>query len=331
MATGATDLRKRWLTPDGQRLAGDVLARMISGRSLKALALGEVEGRVDLRGLAVPPPQRRGQFNWRGLHLERLSQLSEVKNVTWRSLDLSGSALEGLRLFDMRIVDCSFDEAKCRDWRMWRSDVTDCSFIGADLRHASLGAWSEGRGNNYHRVNFSQADFRESASQAAAYVDCDFSNARLEDLNFRSSSFVRCKFAGVLHKVIFDGRQLGTGKPDLNTMEDVDFSGAILELVDFRGLDLYGVTFPVDPGLWVIDNYPCVLEKSIAYLVGHKGEMEGWVRRIFEERRRSLQVGPKVKRGFLNRNDYVVLGGETMAALVESVINEARQACRSEE
>jgi uncharacterized protein YjbI with pentapeptide repeats len=331
MATGATDLRKRWLTSEGQRLAGDVLARLISGRSLKDLGLGEVEGRVDLRGLPLLAPQRRSQFNWRGLRFERSSQPSEVKNATWRSLDLSNSALEGLRLFDMRIVDCKFFEASCLDWRLWRSDVTDCSFINADLRHASLGAWSEGRGNNYNNVNFSRADFRESASQAASYVDCDFSHANLRGLNFRSSSFVRCTFAGVLHKVVFDGRQLSTGKPNLNSMEDVDFSRAKLELVEFRGLDLYRVTFPADPGLWVIDDYPCVLEKSIEYLAGRKGKMEEWVRRIFEERRRSLQVGPGAKRGYLNRNDYVILGGEEMAALVESVITEARQACRSGE
>jgi fluoroquinolone resistance protein len=330
MATGA-DLRKRWLTPERQRLVSEVFARLLSGRSLTSLGLGEIEGRVDLRGLAGPSPQRQSQFKWRQLRLEQLNELSEVENVTWRSLDLSSSILEGLRLFDMQMVDCKFDEARCLDWRLWRSDVTDCSFIGADLRHASLGAWSEGRGNNYSRVNFSQADFRESVSQAATYVDCDFSNAYLKDLNFRSSSFTRCKFAGVLHKVIFDGRKLSTGKPDLNQMEDVDFSDAILELVEFRGLNLYTVTFPADPGLWIIDDYMCVLEKSVAYLAGRKGEIEEWVRRILEERRRSLQVGPEVKRGFLNRNDYVILGGETMATLVESVIYEARQACMSEE
>jgi len=113
-------------------------------------------------------------------------------------------------------------------------------------------------------------------------------------------------------------------------MEDVDFSDAILELVEFRGLNLYGVTFSADPELWIIDDYPCILEKSISSLAGCKGELEEWVRRIFEERYRPLQVCPEVKRGFFNRRDYVILGGEPMAVLIERVIHNARQACMAE-
>ncbi|BCJ56876.1 hypothetical protein Jiend_02980 [Micromonospora endophytica] len=47
----------RWRGEDGRELAGHVLARLTTGRSLDDLQLGSHEGRVDLRGFTLEPPK----------------------------------------------------------------------------------------------------------------------------------------------------------------------------------------------------------------------------------------------------------------------------------
>lgn len=56
------DLATRWRTPDGERLAEEVFSRLLGGKRLDDLGLGECDGRVDLRGIATPPPERLKSF-----------------------------------------------------------------------------------------------------------------------------------------------------------------------------------------------------------------------------------------------------------------------------
>lgn len=51
------ELRRRWDTPEGVVLAGEVLGRLKAGQPLAGLGLGEVGGRVDLRGFPAPHPR----------------------------------------------------------------------------------------------------------------------------------------------------------------------------------------------------------------------------------------------------------------------------------
>lgn len=43
----------RWRSAEGEAVAGEVVARLVRGRPLDGLGLGEHEGRTDLRGLLV--------------------------------------------------------------------------------------------------------------------------------------------------------------------------------------------------------------------------------------------------------------------------------------
>jgi hypothetical protein len=54
--------------------------------------------------------------------------------------------------------------------------------------------------------------------------------------------------------VLFYRDGLGDPSPR-NEMRGVDFSGAKLRVVEFRGLDLDDVRFPSDPDLNVIESY----------------------------------------------------------------------------
>ena len=74
-------------------------------------------------------------------------------------------------------------------------------------------------------------------------------------MDFQSSSFIRCRFAGVLGEVIFWDRGFETGKPDPNPMEDVDFRDATLLWVEFRRLNLDRVWLPDGPDHLLLKPY----------------------------------------------------------------------------
>jgi uncharacterized protein YjbI with pentapeptide repeats len=246
-------LTARWRTPEGEELAAEVASRLLAGRPLDGLALDEHEGRLDLRGLTVAPAG---------------AEPLTVRSARFQRLDLSGARLEQLRLFGCGIDDCRFEAASCREWRLWACDVTASSFAGANLRSSMLGGWDGGRGNVFRGVSFTRADLRGLVCPTATFIDCDLSDATLVKVDFQSSGFIRCRFAGELREVIFWDHGFQTGKPDPNPMEDVDFSEAELPFVEFRRLDLDLVRLPRDDRHVVVEHYRCVLRRAAAALAG---------------------------------------------------------------
>ena len=141
-------LSARWRTEAGEALSAEVVARLLAGKSLSGLDLGQHDGRTDLRGLLVPQPHRLRRYEREGWFLEELSDRVHFKKAELVSLDLSGALLDNLRFWDCNIDNCRFDRARCQHFGLLRTEVVDCSFVGADLRQAALGAWSDG-GNVY--------------------------------------------------------------------------------------------------------------------------------------------------------------------------------------
>lgn len=197
------DLASRWETPDGEQRAEEIFARLLSGSRLDDLKLSEYNGRLDLRGITAPLPERLKTFEKRGWVVAQLSGLLTFEGVKLTDLDFSGARLESFRFFNSMVNNCRFDSVQCRDWRLWAVDVTDTSFVGADLRNAVLGARHEGRGNLYRRVNFSGANLRSIICPAATFEDSDFGDAQITKVDFQSTGFIRCRFAGLLREVMF--------------------------------------------------------------------------------------------------------------------------------
>lgn len=230
-------LNARWKTDSGQALAEDVIARLIAARPLNGLGLSEHDGRIDLRSLPIPAPRRLQRFEAAGWFVERLGDLVVLRGAHLQRLDFSGAQLQSLRIHDSVIKDCRFDRANCRDWRLWGTEVSDSSFANASLRESAVGTWDRERRNVWRRVNFSGSDFRVGVSQEAVYEDCDFLDAQLENVEFGQCAFARCRFAGELKQVVFDGRNLND-RPAPPQMEAVDFSDAFFRHVEFMGFDL---------------------------------------------------------------------------------------------
>jgi uncharacterized protein YjbI with pentapeptide repeats len=317
-------LTARWQTDDGRVLAEEVVARLLAGRPLKDLRLGEHNGRVDLRGLPMPQPRLLRRFERDGWFIEELGDRLLFKGVRLAGLDLSGSLLDSIRFWDCGIEDCLFERARCQHWGLLRTEVVNCSFAGADLRQAAVGAWSDG-GNVYRGVSFVRADLRVGSCPAATFIDCDFSQARLEKVDFQSTSFVRCRFAGDLVEVMFYDHGFKTGKPDPNPMEDVDFSGAVLHDVEFRGLNLDRVTFPVSTEHLVVRGYRCVIERALAELAEDQTREARLLKVTLEHHRR--WAGPDQQVGVFSLLDLEHSGGPQLAERAADLLRLCEAAC----
>jgi uncharacterized protein YjbI with pentapeptide repeats len=310
----------RWRTAQGQELAQDVLARLIAGRDLGDLELGEHQSRIDLRGLPAPIPRRLKRYELKGWFVEELGDLVTLRGARLQRLDLSGGQLQSFRFFHCTIEDCVFDRANCQDWRMWAVDVTHTSFRGTDLRGAALGPWHEGRGNIFREVDFSRSNLKQIACSAATFIDCDLSHAKIARVDFGSTSFIRCKFAGELRDVTFYDHGWRTGKPNPNPMEDVDFSEAILRYVEFRRLNLDRVKFPTGADHFLVHHYRCVLERALEEL------KKGIPGRAYVETELKW-AGSRQEIGVYNRRDLVEVFGDEGAELFERLLIRVESEC----
>lgn len=320
----------RWRSEAGAALADEAIARLVAGRSLDGLGLDKYDGRVDLRFLPAPVPRRLERFEALGWFVEVLGDLITFRGVELDHLDLSGAQLQHLRFFDTNITDCRFDAAVCRDWRMWNTSVTACSFVKADLRDAAVGTWRKGRRwrkgqrNEWRNVDFTGADFRVAVSQGALYEDRDFGTATLAKVRFEQCALVRCRFAGALKDVFFDEREL-PGRASPHQMQDVDFAEARFDQVDFLGCKLDRVTIPADPDVTLIRRYRCVVEHSLALIEGDDSRAARMLRGEFKNTLRMMK-SPE-EDNLLNTRDYLA-AGEAVALLANDVFTEAQAACR---
>ncbi len=321
-------LVERWRTPTGTSLAEDVFAHLLTGRPVDGLDVQEHEGRVDLRGLPAPPPRRLQRFEAAGFFVEQLGDLLEFRRVALQGLDLRGAQLQSLRFFDSTISDCRFDNARCSDWRLWHCDVADTSFAGADLREGALGTWHEGQRDTWRRIDFSKADLRGTSPSQGLFEDCDFSAANLTGVQFKQCALIRCRFAGELRDVLFDGRDLSRS-PGPPPMRGVDFSGASLRDVEFRGFDLEDVELPVSPGVFLVRRFRCVAEQGLTELQSDNSVTARKLKAILQNGIRG--PGKPTDADVFNRADYVASGGEGLAELAEGLFRKLERGCLDEE
>jgi hypothetical protein len=131
-------------------------------------------------------------------------------------------------------------------------------------------------------------------------------------------------FAGTLNEVIFDGRVYEGDEGDEqqpNYCIDVDMSGTVLHLTEFLGFNLAAVKLPDEPGLRVIENYPCVLE-AVSEILGSRDD------ELSELLRAGLGLGLAVSGldrglplGLFNRSNYAALGGEELALRADEILS----------
>jgi uncharacterized protein YjbI with pentapeptide repeats len=267
-----------------------------------------VEGRLDFRGTVLPAPEAVAIGQTSIGELRRLDGSIEIRGGRWRDVDFSLSNLPSLRLFDMQVVNCLFDNCDLPDLRMWGTKFSGVSFREACLKGASLGAVHQARRMVYDGVDFSRADLRGAHSQAAEFNDCLFHEARLDKVDFGGSNFVDCRFTGELREVLFYRRPFGMADGPENQMKRVDFSQARLRWCAFRGLDLDEVLLPQDDEHIVLRDYPLVLS---ALLERYENRSEpGWKRFCAVLADCQKWLGPSQTVGVINKADLLEMVGD---------------------
>ena len=82
MEVNVKQLKARWQTPEGQDLQVRVLHALRKGRKLEGMdGVGLVNGRFDLRGLAVPRPEVTGSSAFKNYELSFLSGRIEFRRI----------------------------------------------------------------------------------------------------------------------------------------------------------------------------------------------------------------------------------------------------------
>jgi len=299
--------------------------RLKKGRSLDDLQLGKLADRFDLTELPGSPTRGSARGAVGGLLVEQVHGLVEIRRRTLSRIDFTRAKLNGWRLRDCEILDCKFDRGHCSEWILWNSTVRECTFSGTDLRGGMLGTYPEGGRVKWQRVSFVDADMRSASAYGAIFEDCDFSNARLDEVNFHQCDFVRCRFAGNMEEVFFDGRRL----PDravAHEMDSVDFQNAHFVSVDFRGYSLQNTMLPRDPDVFPIRHFPCVARRVIEVLTHEKSESARLVRGMLENALPWTESRPDSVWVF-NRRDWREWGGREAELLAERCMKTAEAEC----
>ncbi|MFE1198212.1 pentapeptide repeat-containing protein [Streptomyces olivaceoviridis] len=236
-------------------LSVEVLEALQRGTDLHGLSPLSIAGRLDLRSIRLGG-EESGQAA--GIDVLPGAILSDV--------DFSGAEAPGLRLVRARAVNCVFEKANLDGLEARATDFVGCSFAGASLRGAQLSLPLDDRYSSYEDVDFSRVTLSGASCVDASFKRCVFSRLKMGAMSFRGANFVDCSFSGVLRKVVFSGDSLTGRELPGRVMQNVDFSNAVLRDVEFRGIDLDGVSLPEGDPHILVKHYQCVLGKILGRL-----------------------------------------------------------------
>ncbi len=283
--------------------------RLTSGGTLDDLGVPAMDGRLDLRGLCSGRPKGARPKDTLVPGIEVKADLTTVRGVTWRRLDLSNAMLQGIRFYDCVIEECRFDRADCSDWRMWGTKIVDCTFRDADLRGSALGGVGAGdRRNSFLRVDFGGADLRKTAHFVASMTDCVFDDARLKGVDFQGTVLSGCRFRCDLEEVQFWNRAFRGGAFPENSMSGVDLRGASLKHTEFHWLNMDSVRWPDDGDHFVVHDFKGSLQKVITALDGRGDAPSRRLVAILSMK--AKWAGPRQMVGVVSRRELLEAGGE---------------------
>ncbi len=252
-----------------------MLHALRKGRKLEGMdGVGLVNGRFDLRGLAVPRPEVTGSSAFKNYELSFLSGRIEFRRIILDNADLSYSDFTDVIWKNCNLSNVDFRSARLRGVGFWSCSLTNISFDGSDLRDAVLDGANGSSPSSFVDVNFCKVNLESTGGGLPLFRNCDFSNANLRKVDFDGARFENCKFAGLLYDVAFRPHasiyvasalpwQRLDPKKFTNRMEFVDFSQADLRYVGFNGVDLSSCTFPCDENHLVIRSQRQVFLRAV--------------------------------------------------------------------
>jgi uncharacterized protein YjbI with pentapeptide repeats len=306
----------RWNTQEGRRTAAEVVERLRRRRSLDKLALGEVDGRVDLRGFPWPSAGVvERQVGKRTVGVAG-RDLPELRGAHLAGLDFSGAMLPHLRLHASSVTDCRFDGAVMQDMRAWATVFEGCDLSRADLRGSLVGSWHETKGNVWRGCRFDRTRMEKVVARGALFEGCGFSSPGLADVAFDFCSFRDVRFSGRLVDVAFYGYMKPDG-PKAMVLDGLDLSAAELRGIMFVGCRLSGVRFPDRGDFAVLPGARSRLEKVLAGLDGDGSSEANYLRVITQATVKQFDADSDL---YVNYDDLTRDGGAACADLMRRLV-----------
>jgi uncharacterized protein YjbI with pentapeptide repeats len=305
------------------RMQTEIWQRLIQGKGLEGLGLGLIDGRVDLRGLAIPEPQPVQTVRTPIADMTKVVGITNIKGVEWKRLHFSSAQLTGLVFTDSSLNDCIFDQCKMKGIRVWATDFSNVRFRSVDLRNSLLGGTNEVKRTTYRNVEFVSADMRGTVYTDTEFTKCDFKKCRLDKVDFQSSAFVDCSFEGELREVLFYRRGFRKGNFPENEMTRIGFTRARLRWTEFRGLDLNDVSFPEDDEHIVIEDYPGICEYLIERLEAGSSKGAQVLGAVLRDEKKWLGKNQRVR--ILNERDILEAAGKEALETVLEVVGTRRR------
>jgi uncharacterized protein YjbI with pentapeptide repeats len=145
--------------------------------------------------------------------LENLSTQSILfENCVLRHVSFTKSKLGGLRLKDVRMVECDFANAEAIASKMLRAEFLNCRLTGfrapeAECQHVLISegdaAFSQFRfsvfkTSEFISCNLSESDFHNSDLRGTILKGCDFKNADLTRAKLESADFRGSRVEGLV-------------------------------------------------------------------------------------------------------------------------------------
>ena len=295
----------------------DVAAGLVGGRPIDAMAVGTHDGRLDLRGFAVPSPEAAPSGQLGRLRAYTLEGVFAINGLSWRGLDLSSASLPSLRFTGARIEDCVFADASCPDWRLWNTTISRTAFVKTDLRDVVMGI-REGPTNCWTDVLFSETDFGELWVWCGEFLRCIFDRPRMRDTRFLGCVIEDSKFVGPLTDVLFDFRKEINPKSHIAA---VDFSEATFSEVHFAGFNPERIKLPATQDLTFTPHWAEVLRRQLQALPEEDSARVRGVRAVLENALRG--AGESDSSGVFNREDWANRGGEELANFAQGLFEAA--------
>ncbi len=255
----ARSCRARWASDEGRDKVKKVLG-LLQEKEISGIrdVVGVYVDRIDLRGFPFPPPISRGESVRVGeTNFELIRNRTEINRVSLSAIDLSYATLSGTSWRMCIFDDCVMNGTVLAGTRFWACEIVDCAFTDSDLRGCLLSGHLGRNPGRIHNVSFSNGRFSEVYFSFPQITNCTFA-CDVTNVDFDGSRFSDCRFTGKLEKVAFRKRPTDSRLARLiseNKMNQVDFSKANLDDVDFRGgVPLTNCIFPNKPGAFLILN-----------------------------------------------------------------------------
>lgn len=279
---------RRWNSSEGTAVAARIIELLQARQVEEALELaGGHEGRSDLRGLDFGRDTDRHQGLDVDVNGHRMTfvRSTRLTGLHLESVDLSSANLRGTVWEDCTFKDCLFAKSRVVNSRFFGCTIKESRFESSQVKDTLLCGSNDNSLGSLENVEFIEGKFSDVGFGHPVIAGCRF-RCDMKRVDFHGSRLKESVFEGELDGVIFRGKAIpfqsdsyaiGREIP-VNRMENVDFSKATLEDVEFRdGVDLTKCVLPAIGEIFLIRDGPHVFSEALKII---ETEWSGDERRI---------------------------------------------------